>query len=86
MSAKPTDPWRPPLSPWANGLVVTLTVLVFLTGFARAFNYSFRGNDDTVWLYLTGLEFAHAGTAAPLHEAVRAYLPSQPDSEQALRR
>ena len=81
-----TNPPRPSLGAWANSLVVTLAVVVFLTGFARTFNYAFRGNDDTVWLYLTGLELVHAGAAAPLHDAVRTYLPTQPEGQQALRR
>jgi hypothetical protein len=81
-----TNPSRPSLGPWANSLVVTLTVLVFLTGYARSFNYAFRGNDDTVWLYLTGVELFHPSAAAPLHEAVRDFLPMQPDGERALQR
>jgi hypothetical protein len=81
-----TNPSRPPLRPWANSLVVTLAVLVFLTAYARSFNYAFRGNDDTVWLYLTGIELFRAGAAAPLDEAVRDYLPTQPDGQRALQR
>jgi len=78
-------PPRPSLAPWTNSLIVTLTVLVFLTAYARTFNCAFRGNDDTVWLYLTGVELFRGG-GAPLHEAVREYLPAQPDGQRALQR
>ena len=44
----------------------TLVVLLFAIGFARAFNYSFGVNDDTVWWYLTGVELASASAVAPL--------------------
>jgi hypothetical protein len=77
---------RPSLRPWANSLVVTVAVLIVVIGFARTFNYAFRGNDDTIWLYLTGLELVHPEAAASRHEAIRSYLPSQPNGAEALRR
>lgn len=80
------EPSRPTIRPWVNSLIVTLIVLVFLAGFARMFTISFRGNDDTVWLYLSGIELGYAGATAPLHDAVRAYLPGQPNGERALKR
>ena len=65
--------------------VLAEVAAVDVTGYARSFNYAFRGNDDTVWLYLTGVELFHPNAAAPLHEAVRDFLPTQPDGERALR-
>ena len=64
----------------------TLVVLLFAIGFARAFNYSFRANDDTVWWYLTGVELASASAVAPLNDAVRTYLAEQKDADVAFPR
>jgi hypothetical protein len=63
-----------------------LVVLVFAIGFARAFNYSFRANDDTVFWYLTGVELAKPQAVAQSNDAVRAYLAEQKDAVVALPR
>src|SRR5262245_36670592 len=65
------------LSASVASLVAALAVLICLAGFARTFNASFRANDDMVYLYLTGIELAHAAQTEPLHRIVGEYLSQQ---------
>lgn len=72
--------------PWMVSLVATVAVLIFVCGFARMFNDSFRGNDDAVYFYQAALEMRHADKTAPLHNHVRKYLAAHTSSDVARRR
>ncbi len=71
---------------WLVPLIATITVAIFFFGFARMFDGSFRGNDDTLYFYQMAVEQFHPGESAPLHNEILTYLGQQDNADVLLRR
>src|SRR5262245_24901767 len=81
---------RPVRRPTNVALVIVLAMLgvaaFHLLGCARMWGVGLRGNDDTVYLYVTALQLSGAERVSSAHALVREYLEGVPDSDLALTR
>lgn len=71
---------------WFVPLIATIAVVIFIFGFARMFDGSFRGNDDTIYFYQMAIEQFHPGESAPLHKEILTYFAQQDNADFFLRR
>ncbi len=71
---------------WFVPFIATIAVVIFFFGFARMFDGSFRGNDDTIYFYQMAVEQFHPGESAPLHKEILNYFAQQDNADFFLRR